>query len=289
MIRVGVDTNNEQQTLIIRVQSRVPMRIRCRVIHAVKILGKYAPGRPNTVYADHIQQISGPGSFYIRMPQAPKHAIVELFDAKTRGIIVGGGELFSVVPFSKEKPFKSEILLTKPEGFDYKNRKLQEAVRFFQWFSDYAGVLSAGGSVYGSTPSYHIRLDYHDSLRDRQTGKDLGMSPARIGAQTKIIEVSQKAFLPMTVQQRMAILMHEYGHGFLNKNMVSETESDLNALKVLIGLGYSRSEVAKVFLKVFDQYNTPANAQRWQIIKDFISNYEVKDLSYVGDSYSNIR
>jgi hypothetical protein len=57
---------------------------------------------------------------------------------------------------------------------------------------------------------------------------------------------------------------------------------------VLIGLGYSRSEVAKVFLKVFDQYNTPANVQRWQIIKDFISNYEVKDLSYNGDYFPSI-
>lgn len=289
METIGFDTNNTQQCLVVKVATNQPTQVRCRVYHAnkVPVLNQYVEGRPFTDYFNHIQNIRGNGFFYVRLPQCPKTVLVEISDVRTGGATIAGAGAGNVkmVPFDDKHMIGTLPLKTKPSVFDYKNKNLQEAVRHFQWLSEYMGVLSSGGSVYGSMPTFHVRVDVHDYLIDRKTHKLIENGPARIGEETKIIEIAKEVVKYYTVQQRMAIDMHEYGHGYLNKNMADETEADLNSLRILIGLGYSRSEIAKVFLKVFDKFQTEMNLRRWNIIRDFIANFELKDLSYNGDNY----
>jgi hypothetical protein len=124
---------------------------------------------------------------------------------------------------------------------------------------------------------FHIHL--YDQIRDHRTG-ELIATPARVNHLTGIIEVSKKDFAPMTVANRLYILLHEYAH--LANNTDNETECDMLAAKTLMEMGYSAIEclysVSKLFL-----YNTglPANQKaeqehRVMQVKDFINRFGIR-------------
>ena len=46
---------------------------------------------------------------------------------------------------------------------------------------------------------------------------------------------------------RMAILLHEFSHFYLNDRMEDETEADLNGLLIYLALGYPRIEAYQSF------------------------------------------
>jgi hypothetical protein len=75
---------------------------------------------------------------------------------------------------------------------------------------------------------------------------------------------------------RMAILLHEFAHFYLNKNIDDETEADLNGLLIYLGLGYPRIEGYEAFLQVFEGSPTPENKKRYDVINEFIQNFEKK-------------
>ena len=78
----------------------------------------------------------------------------------------------------------------------------------------------------------------------------------------------------MTVPNRMAILLHEFSHYYLNDNMDDEIEADLNGLLIYLGLGYPRIEAFEVFTKTFMNAPTEDNMVRFDKIKNFIDNFE---------------
>ena len=72
--------------------------------------------------------------------------------------------------------------------------------------------------------------------------------------------------------------------------MANETEADLNALIIYLGLGYPRIDAYNVFTQVFHTSPTELNKDRMKIIDDFIRNFENKyiDMQYSSDSlYKN--
>jgi len=284
MITKGYDTNKKPQCIIVKVATMQSTRVRCRIYHAIKVINQYVEGRPYTDYFNHVQNIRGNGIFYCRMPQAPKHVLIEISDANNGQTKINTGNI-KLIPFDSKSWIGSVPLKTNIFNFNYKDKKIQEAINHFQWLSEHLSVLSSGGSVYGSVPTYYIRVDMHDHLINRQTRQLEEGSPARIGIETKIIEVSKEVLGKYTVQQRMSVFMHEYGHGYLNSKMADESEADMNAIKILISLGYSRVEIAKVFLSVFDKYQTKDNKNRWLLIKDYIAHYDLKNLSYNDENY----
>ena len=75
---------------------------------------------------------------------------------------------------------------------------------------------------------------------------------------------------------RMAILLHEFAHFYLNKNIDDETEADLNGLLIYLGLGYPRIEGYEAFLQVFEGSPTAENKKRYDVINEFIQNFEKK-------------
>jgi len=73
---------------------------------------------------------------------------------------------------------------------------------------------------------------------------------------------------------RMAILLHEYSHFYVNEKMHDETEADLNGLLIYLGLGYPRIEAYEAFLKTFVNVPSQQNKARYDTINKFINNFE---------------
>jgi hypothetical protein len=65
---------------------------------------------------------------------------------------------------------------------------------------------------------------------------------------------------------RMAILLHEFSHFYLNENIDDETEADLNGLLIYLGLGYPRIEGYQAFLDVFVDNPSQENKERYEMI-----------------------
>jgi len=258
----NIQTNNEQCTIKAFVQtasSNQPVIARFR--HSKQ---------PNTVYYEHLQNISGKGYFYIRLPQSPEYGILEI-ESKNA--------------FTMPKiPYEILPLNQKLDAFNYKNPLMKEAINFFQWFCEDFSVLSSRGSAFQSKGTGLFRIDVHDVLIHRignMAGKD-SRSPARIGRDTKIMEIARKYFIGYTIPERFCILAHEFGHGFLNKKAESEFEADRASLDICLGLGYPRSAIKKVYIKVFTDtpngHPTESNLKRWQLIKDYVDNFAKGDV-----------
>ena len=155
--------------------------------------------------------------------------------------------------------------------------------------------------IYGFTGKEYSNLELvkavHQVESSGRTGNNIigdnGKSlktPARISRNQGIIEVSKLKFSKYSVPMRMAILLHEFSHFYLNSDMANETEADLNALIIYLGLGYPRIDAYNVFTQVFHTSPTELNKDRMKIIDDFIRNFENKyiDMQYSSDSlYKN--
>lgn len=222
--------------------------------------------KPYTVYTDRIQPIKGKGILYVRMPQSPDKAIVQIYNEANGNLPKETDDAsFQLINIEK-KELKRRFTKNSLSGL------VHSFVDFAQDFAENAGILSAGSSVYIS-PDNRFRIDYVDIIRDRDTGK-VKNTPARISQMTGIIEISKHHFRDYTIPMRMAILLHEFSHFYINKNKRDETEADLNALLIYLGLGYPRIEAHYAFLKVF--MNTPStqNKERHKKIAAFIDNFE---------------
>jgi hypothetical protein len=108
-------------------------------------------------------------------------------------------------------------------------------------------------------------------------------TPARIGHNTGIIEVSKNKFMQYTIPMRLIILLHEFSHKYLNpkidKPISYETGADIQGLYVYLGKGWSPYEAHKTFLQVFKNANNEPNHKRYKIINDFIAKYEKGQIS----------
>jgi hypothetical protein len=84
----------------------------------------------------------------------------------------------------------------------------------------------------------------------------------------------------MTVPNRMAILLHEFSHIFVNENMDDEVEADLNALNIYLSLGYPRIEAFEVFTQTFIDTPTDENKVRFDYIKNFIDDFDNNTVNF---------
>jgi hypothetical protein len=78
----------------------------------------------------------------------------------------------------------------------------------------------------------------------------------------------------MTIPMRMAILLHEYSHFYVNDEMHNESEADLNGLLIYLGLGYPRIEAHQSFLNTFMNVPSQQNKDRYDKINKFIQDFE---------------
>jgi hypothetical protein len=86
----------------------------------------------------------------------------------------------------------------------------------------------------------------------------------------------------MTIPMRMAILLHEFSHFYLNSDISNETEADLNGLTIYLGLGYPIREAYEAFGTTFIGYPSEQNKKRYDIInkfiREYIDEYKIKDV-----------
>jgi hypothetical protein len=65
---------------------------------------------------------------------------------------------------------------------------------------------------------------------------------------------------------------------YLNEKMDDEMEADLNGLLIYLGLGYPRIEAYQAFLETFKNAPSNLNKKRYDMINNFINNFEKMDI-----------
>lgn len=254
MQQFEVYTGSQPTTLVIPIETSIEHRIGIRV----KSLDK-----PNTVFLDRYRNITGKDSIEVGMPVAPEKVIVEVYNQPLGMMSMNGG--FRVGQII-QKPLQD-----MPECINYGNPKIKNAIPFFTTFSAQAGFLDAGGKLYYDKTNEFL-LYYYDRIPEAPE------TPARIHADKGFIEVSAEYFRNYTIPMRMAVLLHEFSHFWLNRDIDSEIEADINGLALYLSLGYPRISAFNSFVRVFLNAPTPQNQERMEIIKKFIANFDSGNL-----------
>jgi hypothetical protein len=249
----SVPTRFEELTLVIKVYSHKPINIRIKVVDA---------DQPNTSFTDRTKVIDGEDIFYVRMPISPKNALVYVYNEDIGNQPAGADTSFEVEEISKE------MLEKKLDVIDFGNPLIRSFINFSTRFCYNAGSLPSG--VYVSDDNKFV-IKYLSTIEDNGQEQT---TPARIELNTGVIEISKKAFVNFTIPNRMAILLHEYSHVYLNDNQDDEVEADLNGLLIYLGLGYPRIEAFEVFAKTFMSAPTDGNKVRFDKIRNFIDDFE---------------
>ncbi len=249
----SVPTRHEELTLLVKVKTFEPQKIRIKVIDAEQ---------PYTTFTDRFRTVDGESIFFVRMPVSPKEAMVYIYNENNGNLQVGADPSLEVVSITKE-PLEKKL-----DVIDFTNSQVRSFVNFSTRFAYNAGSLPSG--TYTSDDKQFV-IKYLPTIQDNGVEQT---TPARIDIDSGVIEVSKKQFRDFTVPNRMAILLHEFSHVYLNDNIDDEVEADLNGLLIYLGLGYPRIEAFEVFAKTFLAAPTDQNKMRYQKIVNFIDNFE---------------
>jgi len=230
--------------------------------------------KQNTYYISRNGVVNGYREYELKFPQTPKLLVFSIFNTKKGNF-----------PNAEDKSFK----ITKFEAKDLKtsplwaDKDIYSFVKFAQEFSANASVLSAGDfkpSIYRSDDGKFC-IDYYNKIRNKKTGEFVS-TPARIGHNSGVIEISKDDFEKYTVPMRMVILLHEFSHKYMNpkigKEISDEVSADINALNIYLSLGYPHIEAQYAFLKVFKGANNAFNKKRYLILDDFIKKFTKGEL-----------
>lgn len=253
-MKYKVTTNFKELNLKVKVKTDTPQKLRLKV---------YDASNPNRVFTNRYKTIKGEESLFVRMPLTPDVAIVEVTPDKG---IVKKGEKENFEFLSVEKlPLERRIDIN-----DIRDAKVRSFVDFAQRFSFNLDELEANQIYTSGDREYYIQLLPTILNKNKQEMN----TPARISRRTGVIQVSKKAFKEMTVPMRLAILLHEFSHFYLNEQMDNEIEADLNGLLIYLGLGYPRIEAYQAFLETFKGVPSQQNKERYDVINKFINDFE---------------
>jgi hypothetical protein len=248
-----VPTRYEELTLVVKVYTNSAVNIKLKVVDA---------DQPNTTFTDRSKIVDGESIFFVRMPISPKNALVYVYNEENGNLTTGQDNSFEVDSISKE------MLEKKLDVIDFGNPLVRSFVNFATKFSYNTGSLTSGTYV---SDDQKFVIKYMPIIEDNGQEQT---TPARIELNTGVIEVSKKQFIDFTVPNRMAILLHEFSHVYLNNNTDDEVEADLNGLLIYLGLGYPRIEAFEVFASTFMNAPSQQNKVRFDKIKNFIDNFE---------------
>ncbi len=258
---VEIPSNNFPFELSITVETKEPNRLRLIAVD---------PYKPASVYTDISGMVDGLREFRLKFPVSPKRLELVIFNPQN-------GQL----PYGEDTSFKLKDIQVKDlKEYDvWWNQDTKNFYKFAVEFSENAGILSAGDKkphIYRSDDG-KFTIDYYNIIYDKATNKRLS-TPARIGHNSGIIEVSKAKFMNYTVPMRLVILLHEFAHKYLNpkinRKIDYETGADIQALYIYLGKGWSPMEAHKSFLNVFKTANNEMNHKRYKILKDFIDKYD---------------
>jgi len=247
-------TSKEEMTILIKVKTFAPEKIRVRV---------FDYDFPKTYFTNRYKTINGEETFVVMMPITGDKINIEIFNEKNGNQKQNVDKSFEVISIEKQE------LPKKLNFIDIYNPKIKNFIQFAEQVCYNCSYLSPGS--YQSKNQFFF-IDVFDTIIGKN-GVEL-TTPARISKTTGTIEISKKAFDTYTVPMRMAILLHEFSHFYMNENMDDESEADLNGLLIYLSLGYPRIEAHEAWLDVFMDSASEANAERYRIIEKFIKDFE---------------
>jgi len=236
------------------------------------VLKVFDPSQANTVFTDRTKQVNGTQELFVRLPLAPNTLQLSIYNEKNGNLPKGADTTFEVVKIEKED-LDITLPQTKMDTFSVRN-----FVGFAQKFAYNAGWVAAPRDYMSSVGGY--KIEYLPFIINAK-GEKMA-TPARISTKNGRIQVSQESFRDMTVPMRMAILLHEYSHFYLNSDIANETEADLNGLTIYLGLGYPIREAYEAFAITFIGFPSAQNKVRYDIInrfiREYIDEYKLKDV-----------
>lgn len=248
-----VNSRYEQMTIAITVQVARPIRLRLKVVDAEK---------PLTEFTNRFKTVNKSFKFFVRLPLTPKTLLIKLSDDENGGDISNRVKVVSIQKLGLEK---------RMDEVDINSYSVMCFVNFAQKFAFNSSYLKPNVFV---SDDCGYRIEYLPTIVN-SNGREI-RTPARISKDTGRIQVSKKLFDTYTVPMRMAILLHEFAHFYLNKDIDNEIEADLNGLLIYLGLGYPRIDGYEAFLQVFEDTPTQQNKERYETINKFIEDFEKK-------------
>lgn len=210
-------------------------------------------------------------SLYVRMPVTPKRLVVRAYAVGERP----DSEATVKIAGMYMLPLKQNIKFIGGE-----NQAIRSFIDFVTRFCYNAGVLDTG--FYKSDNGKFI-IQYSEEIRDKdnQGRERILKTPARTRKSDGMMQVCKKDFVKLPVPRRIAILLHEFSHFYLNDDMDNEVEADLNGMTIYVGLGWPTYEGYEAFAEVFKNTPTEQNLNRWQILEKAILSMEQKNGSYI--------
>lgn len=237
----------------------------------------YDASQANTVFYETEKTVNGQEKFYVRLPLCPDTLSIKVFNKINGDKPVGGDDSIKVVSI-KKKDLKITLAETKMD-----TPLVRNFIAFAQKFAYNAGWIKTD-KVYSSSWG-NFKIEYLPYIKKLGTGEKMA-TPARISTKNGLIQVSQEAFINMTIPMRMAILFHEFSHYYVNSDVSNEVEADLNGLTIYLGLGYPVKEGMNAFAETFEGYATQQNKQRFDIInkfvKDYVAEHRIEDVYATG-------
>jgi hypothetical protein len=230
------------------------------------------PNKKDTVYIKKRYKVAVRNKkIFLRLPQCSDVVQLKIY---REGYNPGVDDHSFNVSELKILPLKTNYLI-----YELRKTRTRQFLKFAQWFSENASILSTG--VYKEND---FRINYVDDVVDRKTNKKMN-TPGRISATNGNIDIARNKFLAYTIPQRMAILLHEYCHVYMNSDMSDEFEADLRMARIMLGAGYPYSDILKVFLVVFWGAKTPQNIERYNRLEKIFEDFQNKRHNYVTNFY----
>ena len=226
-------------------------------------------GKRNSKYADRQIEVNGERTIYFSFPVSPKQLFLGFVNIAN--------------PSDKDM----EVVLEERPLKTYNIWMDQDSTNFMALcipFCQVAGFQNPGprGQMF-SQKGFNIK--YFDVIRDAMSGGVL-TTPARVGHNSGMIEVSKAKFDHYTVPMRVMIMLHEFSHKYKNPKIGleigNEIGADINALYIYLGMGFSKIDAICVFANVFLKAQTSANITRMRKINDYIRKFENQEYSKVN-------
>ena len=217
--------------------------------------------------------VSKKETLQVMLPIAPNKVFISIFNESNGKTPIDNS--FKVEKIDNS-PLKQKLDVTF-----LNQKKVKSFVKFSTSFCFYLQSLKAKGELdekgktstgkYKSDDSKYF-IELLPTIKD-SSGKELN-TPSRINTSTGEIQVSKSRFYNLTIPEMMAILLHEFSHFNMSEDIDNEIEADLYGLTIYLALGFPRIEAMQSWLDVFEKADTEQNRKRYQIINQFIYDFE---------------
>jgi len=216
-------------------------------------LDVYSADNEEMLFTSRTGEITGEGTYYVMMPLCPETAVIEI-NSDGDVVEIDNIEVDDIITDYSDELFHREDVVS--------------FIEFAEDFSLNAADLETEMSYYSDDEVYLINY-----LSQITENGELQPTPARISQVDGRIEVSKADFMRYTIPMRMAILLHEFSHFYLNEDMSNEVEADRNSLILYMGMGYPRIDAYNVYLDVFENSPTEGNKDRYEKLHNIFNNY----------------